>query len=568
MMGIYSRFLLAIALVTPLSLSGCANKAIAPFGQDIAQSPVDLAVVPQFSSGRDTLAVVTKNASASVDHVSIYLLAQVDGEYRPLHNQTRLPITSLDDANAYRLRVEASSDFANHPITVKGLKRNANYKLRGRAYNSSNQLLSKDDSSCEATVSVTTDDRPVLPVRLPIAMKDVEFAGRTQLNLAVIRPGVATRVLVSLLRQDNATILATKSYAIEAMPATMSVANLQPNTTYQLKADALNDVGASLVSTSALCVVTNNDRPAEVSLSVKVPYQVLTLAGSAVGYQDGPVASAQFHSPRGIALGPDGNLYIADCLNNTIRKISNGVVSTFAGSSVAGNANGVGTAAQFNNPNGLHFDAEGNLYVADTLNDAIRKITPAGVVSTIATGSRPFGIAIDHYDYIYFSENGGNRIRKISASDKDNPSPNVTTLAGGSFVGNTDGVGTGAAFTNPQCLTIDSIGNLYVSQTDCIRKVTTGGVVTTLPGVGGTLGLATDDNGSLYIAKQAGIVKRSIADGTDTFIAGMTEAYVLGTADGFGSAAKFSGQKLGLYLDTAGNLYVSDADSHRLRKVL
>jgi sugar lactone lactonase YvrE len=224
---------------------------------------------------------------------------------------------------------------------------------------------------------------------------------------------------------------------------------------------------------------------------------VTTFAGSTTlrGNVDG--TSATFSAPRGLALDASGNLYVADETNHTIRRITpGGIVSTYAGiagSSGTTNAT-IATNARFNRPSGVTLDSAGNLYVADTFNHTIRKITPAGVVTTFAgleqtTGAtdgpglsaalfnRPSGLAIDSAGNLYVADTGNSTIRKITSAGV------VTTLAGLSTIsGLKDGTGTNAWLNQPQALSLDSVGNVYVADTGnaAIRKITPTGVVTTL----------------------------------------------------------------------------------------
>jgi sugar lactone lactonase YvrE len=240
---------------------------------------------------------------------------------------------------------------------------------------------------------------------------------------------------------------------------------------------------------------------------------VTTLAGSTMlrGNADGTGTAATFSSPVGITLDASGTLFIADALNHTIRLISaSGVVTTFAGGAgVAGSADGTGTAARFNSPNGVAVDGSGNVYVGDTTNNTIRAITPAGVVTTLAglagvSGSQdgtgvgalfnhPTGLAVDNAGNLYLADTGNSTIRKIT------PAGVVTTLAGLSGIaGLTDGTGSGAFFNQPLALALDSAGNVYVADTGnaTIRKITPTGTVTTMTLAAGTTGNSGGNNGS------------------------------------------------------------------------
>ena len=220
---------------------------------------------------------------------------------------------------------------------------------------------------------------------------------------------------------------------------------------------------------------------------------------STPGNSDGTGSGARFNQPQGIARDGSGNLYVADTHNYTIRKVTpEGVVSTLAGTpGVPGNADGSGAAASFNSPKAVAVDAFRNVYVADTGNNSIRKITPTGMVSTLASGfSSPTGVAVDALQTVYVADTIHHTICMIT------PGGLVSVLAGMTDVpGNVDATGTAARFNSPQSLALDSAGNVYVSDytNGSIRKISSTGVVT--PFMGTLSGdLALDGVGNIYVA--------------------------------------------------------------------
>jgi sugar lactone lactonase YvrE len=217
---------------------------------------------------------------------------------------------------------------------------------------------------------------------------------------------------------------------------------------------------------------------------------------------DGTGGAARFNFPTGMAVDSAGNVYVADQRNETIRKITpTGVVTTLAGTAgMVGSADGTGAAARFHNPFGVAVDGVGNVYVADNGNSTIRKVTAAGIVTTVAgtagmvgkadgigAAARfydPTGVAVDSAGNVYVVDQANDTIRKISVAGV------VTTLTG-SGVGSADGAGAAARFNVPTGVAVDSAGNVYVADTNnaTIRKITPTGTTTTIAGTARVAGI-------------------------------------------------------------------------------
>lgn len=313
---------------------------------------------------------------------------------------------------------------------------------------------------------------------------------------------------------------------------------------------------------------------------------VTTIAGSTRGFADGQGANAQFSFLQGIILDGQGNLLVAD--DDRIRKVSltNGAVTTIAGSTFGGFANGQGILADFSGVNDIAKNAAGTMFVTDDFNNKVRAISSSGLVSTFAGSTSGFldgnlasakfsglaGIVIDGSGNIFIADRGNHRIRKISGN-------NVTTFAGSGTLGSTNGQGVNASFTLPKGLTIDSAGNLFVTDGigKRIRKITPTGLVSTIAGSStqGFLdgqgvaarfnlasGITIDSQNNLFVADEIKIRKIS-PTGLVTTIAGTGAA---GFVDGNAITTQFSGLQ-GIAIDAQGNLYVADAGNNKIRKI-
>jgi trimeric autotransporter adhesin len=331
---------------------------------------------------------------------------------------------------------------------------------------------------------------------------------------------------------------------------------------------------------------------------------ISTVAGNgAEGYSGdgGPATSAELHLPIGVAVDNSGNLYVADNQNNRIRKVTpTGIISTIAGTGSQGYSGdgGPATSAQLNFPNGVAADNSGNLYIADYGNDRVRKVTPAGIISTVtgngtagysgdggpATSAQlyvPNSVAVDNSGNLYITDYGNGRVRKVT------PAGIISTIAGNGTSGYSGdgGPATSAQFYSTDGVVVDNSGNLYIADVgnNRVRKVTPAGIISAIAG-NGTFGysgdggpatsaqlnapnaLAVDNSGNLYIT-----------DNGNSRVRKVTPAGIISTVAGNGSQG-YSGdggpatsaqllQPRGVTVDKSGNLYIADSFNGRIRKV-
>lgn len=448
-----------------------------------------------------------------------------------------------------------------------------------------NTLKAMDSSKGSLQISVTgasrstqarlTDIDHVLftlqSVKAADATKSLDFAQLTQ-------GGASGSVTFRNLWPGNATISATV-YGSNPI-RTQGMALLEPIGS----ATATATVVSGIITQVPLNIKMDNTQTQAGGLTINLgiqagdekvlpmQYKVTTLAGSTQGYNDASGIAAQFNNTYGIATDATGNVFVADGGNSRIRKVTpGGMVTTIAGSGACSSNNGTGTAASFNNPDGVAVDTAGNVYVADFA--MVRKITPANVVSTLASGfSCNGGIAVDATGNLYVTC-GTNIIRKIT------PANVVTIIAGSGSYGSADGTGSAASFSTPIGIAVDAAGYLYVADFNGnkIRKVTPDGVVTTLAGSGssgsnngtgtaatfnGPRGIAVDAMGNVFVAdRYNNMIRKITSAGVVTTIAGRTTS---GNADGTGTAAQFN-NPFSVAVDAMGRVYVADTYNYRIR---
>ncbi len=330
---------------------------------------------------------------------------------------------------------------------------------------------------------------------------------------------------------------------------------------------------------------------------------ISTLAGNGsfkYGGDGAAATSAFLDQPLGVAADSDGNFYIADTENHRIRKVTpDGAITTVAGTGVQGFSGdgGLATIAELSAPRAVALDTNGNLYIADTGNASIRQVSPSGIITTVAGGAPccdlgdggpatsafiglTFDVALDTAGNIYIADRQNERIRKVDTSGT------ITTIAGGgsAFPGD-GGPATSAALNSPDGVGVDTAGNVYIAdrQNNRVRKVSLDGTITTVAGTGvfgssGNGGLATsaeleepsrvaaDGAGNLYISELFGVVRRVTADGIiNTLIGGSGERFA---GDGGPSNAAGISSPAGISIDPAGNVCLADSGNDRIRKVL
>ena len=331
-----------------------------------------------------------------------------------------------------------------------------------------------------------------------------------------------------------------------------------------------------------------------------------TIAGNGTaGYSgdSGPAGGAELNGPYGLAIDNAANLYIADPANNRVRKVAlgTGIISTVAGKGTAGYSgnSGPATSAELNSPVGVAADSAGNLYIADEGNNVIRKIDSSGTITTVAGNNEegysgdnglatsatlyaPAGVAVDSTGNLYIADTNNNRVRKVTAATGI-----ITTIAGTGTAGYSgdNGPAASATLNKPSAVVEGSTGNLYILDTgnNVVRLLNTTGKITTIAGTGtagysgdngpatsATLrapyGLNIDTVGNLSIADSGNNVVRVVSTaGIITTIAGTgTYGY---SGDGGPPTSAMLNNPQGVAVDGQGNLYISDRSNNRIREV-
>jgi uncharacterized protein (TIGR03437 family) len=343
---------------------------------------------------------------------------------------------------------------------------------------------------------------------------------------------------------------------------------------------------------------TQNNRVRKVASGSNIS----TIAGNGgISYSgdSGPAIKAQLNAPQGIAVDSSGNYYIADTANNVVRKVAaNGTISTFAGNGSAGSGGdgSAATSAQLNYPQGVAADAAGNVYIADTANSRVRKVSSTGTISTVAgngtpgysgdgaVGSSaevnfPVGLAVDGSGNLYIADTNNSAIRKVTTSGI------ISTVAGTSFQGYSgdQGPATAAQLNDPQGVAVDGAGNIYIADTgnNRVRRVSNGTITTLagngLPGYSGDggkataaqiaspTGIAVDPANNVFVSDGSAYVRKIDFAGTITTAAGNgSQGY---SGDGGSASNAMLNRPTGTAADTLGNIYIADTGNSAIRQL-
>jgi uncharacterized delta-60 repeat protein len=460
---------------------------------------------------------------------------------------------------------------------------------------------------------ITRLSAPVLPM-IAIQPQNITNLGNTTANISVTVSNASTSLFYYQWNKNGIpTGIATTNSA--NYTNTLTLANVSPSDSGSYTVVITNTAGAVTSAVATLTVIdpaiTNQPVSFEECATYPATFSVRATGHTPLKYQwqkNGTNISGATASTYTIS-----SLQDSDASNYTV-VVTNGfgsitsspamltvdppyIFATLAGNQSAGTNDGTASAAKFYNPSGVAADVYGNVYVADKNNHTIRKITPAGVVITIAgkggvSGSidgagidarfnLPIGIAVDVAGNIYVADSGNHIIREISPSGTN---WDVTTLAGSSGnPGSTDGNGTDAQFNNPHGVAVDTSNNVYVADYDnfTIRQIKPSGDVTTIAGLAGNsgsvdafgasarfrslYGVTVDASNNVFVADLGNHTIRKLSlSGLVTTIAGL--ASTSGSADGVGNVARFN-QPSSVATDNFGNVFVTDNNNFTIRKI-
>ena len=491
----------------------------------------------------------------------------------------------IADTNNNKIRQVNLSGYSVNPALPTGLVLNEDGSITGTPTMGSAATTyvvtatnAGGSSTFDVSIAVITNSTLSTKIATSVTATTVTTGGTINSQLATVTAsGVcySTSPLPTLANSfttDAPNEIIGFSFDINSFTSILT--GLVPGTKYYYRAYATNSVGTGYgmeYNFTTLTPAPLISLPTAVTLNVNIPItpitvtnaggvvpnllrEVSTTAGSISGYTDG-TTDATFANPTDVVKDSNGNLFVTDSSNNAIRKITpSGTVSTFAGG-IAGYIDGLGTAAQFFNPKNIAIDANDNLYVSDTGNNRIRKITPSGLVSTLAGDesttifNQPKGLTLDALGNVYVADYGNHNIKKITPEG-------VVSIYFTSQIG------------GPLDVAFNSEGVLYVCQEGQYALVkcnfTTGIPFAGVYQIGiGPLAISIDKYDTIYLSNSLNLYKKKI---TDTSISLITNSFAIGTTDGSLDTASFN-KLSGMTMDNDGVVYVADQMNNRIRRI-
>ena len=595
------------ALVSPIHLMFGQTEATVSYA-GLAPSAVGLyqfnAVVPNVAasdvvpvtftvggvSGMQTLYIAVTGSTASTQVRGLTLSnTSISGGGSV---QGTVSLSSPAPSGGVIVALSSSAPAATVPATVivSAASTSATFTVSTTAVSSTQSVAIKATYNGTSAQSTLTVIPPATPQVQTLSLSNTSITGGLSVQ--------GTVVLSSPAPLGGTVVALSSSGPSASVPATVTVSAASTSATFTVSTTTVSSTQSVAIKATYGGTSAQSNLAVTPAATAQVG-TISTVAGNGIwGFSGdgGSATSASLSPPTGVAVDSAGNLYIADCGNNRIRKVTpSGMISTVAGNGSAGFSGDGGSATSarlylsssitLSALNGLAVDSADNLYISDSFNNRIRKVTPGGVISTVAGNgsdgfggdgglasaaslSLPFAVAVDRTGNLYIADSGNSRIRKVT------PGGVISTVAGSGIEGYSDdgGLATSAALYLPLGIALDGAGNLYISDslTNRVRKVTPGGVISTVPVSGyfsGPSGLAVDSGGNLYIAcPEFNVIHRVAPNGSASIVAGDVTRMGFDGDGGPATAASLLYPNA-VAVDSAGNLYISDYGNLRIRRV-
>jgi sugar lactone lactonase YvrE len=440
--------------------------------------------------------------------------------------------------------------------------------------------------------ATSTDDLFIPPS--PYQLSHIESTGRT---------AIGQNLQVNINNPEKISLVLFDGTAGQQIKLVVGNVTVSPQAFMRIYNPDGSILASNLVGTSGATVgpyLLSMTGTHQILIAARIITTIAGTGGGGSSGDNGPAVNAMINTPEGVAYDSQGNLFIAEYFGQRVRKVNpSGIITTVAGTGTAGYTGDGGKAvkAQLYYPNGLAVDALGNLFIADFGNRRIRKVTPAGIISTVAgTGLSgyngdgipatsaniyPTDVAVDTLGNLLIVEDSHSRIRKVDTSGI------ISTVAGtGLWPYNGDGIPATQANINPERVTFDNQGNFYISEstnTYRVRKVDTSGIITTIVGTGAGFyngenlparsintypsGLKFDSQGNLFIAEGFHRIRKVDSNNFVTSVAGTGDP--VGSFNGDGIPAVMANLSVPdiITFTPQGDLVFSDAGNNRVRKI-